>query len=90
MSRTSDLLNKAADALDDGQIPLMNPFLAANDVTLDECYTLADNLAAGARILAWIHENPQKAATLIRGGHDLMRLEQITELLSRADVSLKR
>lgn len=48
--RSTDLLKKAADALDDGQIPLMNPFLADNEVTLDECYNLGDQLAMGARL----------------------------------------
>jgi hypothetical protein len=49
---TVELLRKAADALDDGQIPLMNPFLSDNDVTAGQCFSLAEQLAIGARIVA--------------------------------------
>jgi hypothetical protein len=52
MASSAELLRRAADALDDGQIPLMNQFLSDNDVTLDQCFTLAEHLALGARIVA--------------------------------------
>jgi len=55
---TSGLLRKAADALDDGRDPLTNPFLSENDVTLDQCFTLAEQLAIGARMVAEAIENP--------------------------------
>lgn len=52
MASSAELLRRAADALDDGQIPLMDPFLSDNDVTLDQCFALAEHLAIGARIVA--------------------------------------
>ena len=56
---SAELLRSAADALDDGQIPLMNPFLAEHDVTLDQCMSLAEQLAIGARIVAEGIEHPR-------------------------------
>jgi hypothetical protein len=50
--RSTQLLEAAAAALDDGQIPLTDPFLSEHEVTLDEAYSLADKLALGARIVA--------------------------------------
>lgn len=49
--RSADLLKAAVEALEDGRDPLTNSFLTDNEVTLDECYDLADNLALGARIV---------------------------------------
>lgn len=59
---SASLLRAAADALDQGQIPLMNPFLADNDVTLDQCMSLAEQLAIGARIVAAGIESPNSDA----------------------------
>jgi hypothetical protein len=56
---SSSLLRAAADALDDGQIPLENPFLSEHDVTLDQAYSLAGQLAIGARMVAEAIENPR-------------------------------
>jgi hypothetical protein len=67
MSRQAELLRKAADALDDGQIPLMNPFLADNDVTFDECMDMAGLMAEGTRLIAWAMENPKAAAAVVQG-----------------------
>ena len=58
MVSSAELLRRAADALDDGQIPLMNPFLSDNDVTLDQCMALAEHLDIGARIVAAGISNP--------------------------------
>lgn len=55
---SASLLRAAADALDDGQIPLMNPFLSEHDVTLDQCMSLAEQLAIGARMVAAAIEKP--------------------------------
>lgn len=49
---SAELLELAAEALEDGRDPLTNPFLSDNDVTLDQCYSLAQQLALGARIMA--------------------------------------
>ena len=61
MASSAELLRRAAAALDDGQIPLANPFLSDNDVTLDQCFSLAQQLAIGARIVAAGIENPRSA-----------------------------
>lgn len=82
MSRMADLLDKAADALDDGIDPLALGFLSANEVTLDECYDLADKLAMGARLISWATRNPKQAAAFARGGTDGMGMEAITRLLA--------
>jgi hypothetical protein len=50
--RSVTLLTEAARVLDDGGIPLMDPFLSEHEVTLDEAYSLAEKLALGARIVA--------------------------------------
>jgi predicted nucleotide-binding protein (sugar kinase/HSP70/actin superfamily) len=56
---SAELLRKAADALDDGQVPLVNPFLSDHEVTLDQCMSLAQQLAIGARIVAKAIESPR-------------------------------
>jgi len=59
---TAALLRKAAGALDRGEDPLTAPFLGDNDVSLDQCYTLAEQLAIGARIVAAGIEEPRSLA----------------------------
>lgn len=59
MASSSELLRRAAAALDDGRNPLVNPFLSDNDVTLDQCFGLAEHLALGARIVARAIESPR-------------------------------
>jgi hypothetical protein len=81
--RSTSLLKAAADALDDGQIPLMNPFLADHDVTLDECISLAEQLAMGARLLAWALENPRLARAAVDGAQNSMALHMYTEIMKR-------
>lgn len=83
MSRSSELLKAAADALDDGRNPLANPFLSDHDVTLDECYSLAEWLAVGARLMAWAIENPRQAKTAVSGATDAMRMDVITRVLGK-------
>jgi hypothetical protein len=83
VSRTSKLLKAAADALDDGRDPLTNPFLADNEVTLDECYSLAEWLAVGAQLMTWAIENPGHAKTAVSGATDAMRMDVITRVLRK-------
>jgi hypothetical protein len=52
MSRARDLLRLAAEALEDGRDPLSQAFLVEHQVTLDECYNLADAMAAAIRFAA--------------------------------------
>jgi hypothetical protein len=56
---SAELLELAAEALGDGRDPLTNPFLSDNDVTLDQCYSLAEQLAIGARIVAYGIRKPK-------------------------------
>jgi hypothetical protein len=56
---TAALLRAAASALDDGRNPLANPFLSEHEVTLDQCFSLAEQLAIGARIVAAGIEDPR-------------------------------
>jgi len=80
MSRMSDLLRDAAEALDDGQIPLMNPFLSEHDVTFDECMDLAELLAVGAQVVAWAIDNPKAAAAAFNGA----QMQTLITLMERA------
>lgn len=59
MLTTTELLRRAAAALDDGNSPLDNWFLTENDVTIDQAYSLAGLLAAGARIMARGLDSPK-------------------------------
>jgi hypothetical protein len=81
--RSTDLLKKAADALDDGQSPLANPFLSENDVSLDECYNLAEQLAMGARLFAWALENPKMAAAAMDGAATGMSVHLYTTIIKK-------
>jgi len=62
---TAELLRRAAAALDEGTSPFSEPFLSANEVTFSQCMTLADLLAAGARIMAAGIENPRSPQAMI-------------------------
>jgi hypothetical protein len=59
MTRRTELLTAAAGALDDGRDPLAPPFLDDHEVTLDECFFLAEQLAIGARLVAYGLDHPQ-------------------------------
>lgn len=48
--RTKQLLTAVAAALDDGMDPFEVDFLSEHNVTFDECHTLAEALAVGARL----------------------------------------
>ena len=50
MTRHRELMEKAAEALEDGRNPLDRSFLIENHVTADECFSLADGMAAGIRL----------------------------------------
>lgn len=83
MSRSSELLKLAADALDDGRDPLAEPFLSDHAVTLDEVYSLAGWLSAGAALMAWAIENPKHARTAVEGATNAMRMDVITRVLRK-------
>lgn len=52
MTRRTELLHAAAEALEGGFDPLSNSFLSDHEVTSDECVALAMQLAIGARVVA--------------------------------------
>jgi hypothetical protein len=83
MSRSSELLKAAADALDDGRDPLATPFLDEHRVTLDECFDLAEWLALGGRLMAWAIEHPHDARTAVSGATDAMRMDIIVRVLRK-------
>ena len=67
MSRHTDLLKKAGDALADGRDPFATDFLVENEVTLDEVYSLSELMAIGTRIVAWGLEHPEQAVAALNG-----------------------
>lgn len=82
MSRTVELLEKAADALDDGRDPFALPFLAENDVTYDEHLDLAGMLAVGARLLAYGIGHPKVAAGAVNGAGAIVAYEALNAALA--------
>lgn len=83
MSRQSQLLKAAAQAMENSEDPFHESFLRANGVTLDECFDLAELLALGARLMAWAIENPVRAKTALSGAADTMRMDTITRVLQK-------
>lgn len=77
MTRPTDLLRAAADALEDGRSPLEHAFLAEHGVTLDECMDLAGHLAMGARLLAYAVEHPTETAAAVNGANLIYAYEQL-------------
>jgi len=80
----ADLMEEAADYLENGGDPFGSSFLCDHGVTADECMTMADQLAAGARIMAWVQRNPLKAAKFAETGSAGMALDAITQALARS------
>jgi hypothetical protein len=59
MSSSAELLRKAAEALEAGEDPFNDNFLSRNEVTFDQCMSLGQQLAIGARIVAEGIEHPR-------------------------------
>jgi hypothetical protein len=55
---TAQLLRQAADALDNGEDPFGVNFLQEHNVSLDQCFSMAEQLAVGARMVAKAMDNP--------------------------------
>jgi len=90
MSRQADLLRAAADGLDQGEQPFCDRFLGEHQVTLDECFDMAANMAAGARIVAWAVENPRDGAAFLASGSAGMAMNAITEALAGVSLASDR
>lgn len=82
MSRQSQLLKAAAAAMENGEDPFHESFLGANEVTLDECFDMADLLALGAQVMAWAIEHPKEASAFARNGANGMHLDMVTRALA--------
>lgn len=89
MSRRTDLIRLAADAMDKGEDPFHISFLTEHGVTLDEAYDLSDALAEAARLYLHLLANPGELISLRMAAagetelaeafHDALRLQQVTE-----------
>jgi hypothetical protein len=86
MTRQSELLKAAAEALENGEDPFALHFLSEHEVTADECFDMADKIASGARIVAWATENPRRAAKFLESGSAGVAMSAITEALRRINV----
>jgi hypothetical protein len=56
--KSAELLLLAAEALDEHIDPFHEKFLTENEVTFDQCMSLSEQLAIGARMLAYGIEHP--------------------------------
>lgn len=69
--RMRQLLTAAADALDDGQIPMSDHFLRTHDVSFEEAHLLADLMVTVMRAFLKMPKN-QQGATFIAGASDMV------------------
>lgn len=82
-SRLIELLNRAADAMEDGQDPFDLSFLSDHDVAAYECITMADLLALGARLVAFGLDNPKIALGAINGARMAAAYQALTDALDK-------
>lgn len=68
-ARLVELLNHAADAMEDGQDPFNHAFLRDNRVSLEEVFTMGELIALGARLVAFGLEHPEVARGALNGAH---------------------
>lgn len=64
MSRATDLIRLAAEAMDKGEDPFHISFLSEYEVTLDEAYDLSDDLAEAARLYLHLRTKPAELIAL--------------------------
>lgn len=57
--RRTEILLAAASALEAGEDPFSAAFLGEHEVTADECRALAQQLAIGARVVAYGLDKPR-------------------------------
>lgn len=82
-TRLIDLLNHAADAMENGQDPFDHGFLGEHAVTLDECFTMAELIALGARLVAFGLENPKVARGALNGAHMAAAYQALNNSLAK-------
>jgi hypothetical protein len=79
----TDLADLAADALDDGRNPFEHQFLADNDITFDECMSLAGIFATGGRLFAYALDHPNIARGAVTGAHTAAAYEALNTALEK-------
>lgn len=89
MRRSSKLLEAAADALEKGEDPFSGAFLSEHNVESGECLDLADKLAMGARLLAWVQENPKLAIAAAQGAGIGIKSHAFMEAMAKLNLSGK-
>lgn len=88
--RQSELLRAAADGLDKGEHPFCDSFLGEHEVTLDECFEMAEMMAAGARVIAWAIDSPRDAAVFLSSGSAGMAMNAVTKALAKISPASRR
>lgn len=83
MSRMTDLLTAAAEALEDARDPFHHEFLVEHNVTSTECLDLSDLLAAGARLIVLGLENPKIAAGAVHGASTAAAYQALNAALAK-------
>lgn len=79
----TDLVSAAADAMEAGCDPFHTSFLTDHDVTFDECMTLSEILAVGARLVAFGIENPTVMLGALNGAQMAAAYQQLSAALDR-------
>ena len=64
MSRRLELMQAAAECMERGNNPFLNPFLTDQHVTLDECFDLSDDMARAVRIYLRMDKNERTALSI--------------------------
>lgn len=82
-NRMIELLEAAADELEDGRDPFDRSFLIEHDVTADECFALAGAMAAGATVVAALMKNPALARGAVNGAQTVLAYQQLNRALSK-------
>jgi hypothetical protein len=83
MSRMADLLDKAAEALEQGDDPFHFSFLSEHEVESGECIDMASLMATGARIMAWVSRNPAKAGAFMEHGASGLAYKAFMDAMDR-------
>jgi hypothetical protein len=83
MNRMAQLLDAAADALDDYRDPFHESFLAQHHVVGDEVLELSTLMAMGTRIMAFALSHPAAAGAALDGATASVVGDAVMEKLDR-------
>ena len=87
MSRATQILKDAADALEEGTDPFNPAWLAEHDVTFEECMNLGEELAMGARLLAWALDHPAEARAILNAGNTGLRTHYFMRAMEKINLA---